>query len=101
MNYMLIENTTLSSMKAEVFEYQKTVTIEPSPHDERNAHKYIITCMIIIKPQDTMHESAYQKNNGVQPKMSVREYSKKVKYVTGGADGVVKVWQGMSLYRDI
>ena len=51
MNYMLIENTTLSSMKAEVFEYQKTEGIkDPSPHDAKNAHSKIITCMIIIKP---------------------------------------------------
>ena len=63
--------------------------------------------MIIIKPQETMHESAFQKNNGVPPKMSIREYRKKVKFVTGGADGVVKVWSGMNfnsqghLSRDI
>ena len=33
--------------------------------------------------------------------MSIREYRKKVKFVTGGADGVVKVWSGMGLVRDI
>ena len=33
--------------------------------------------------------------------MSVGEYKKKVKYVTGSADGMVKVWSGMSLKKDI
>lgn len=47
-----------------------------------------------------MQESAYQKNN-VQAKMSVAEYKKKVKFVTGAADGCVKVWSGMGLKKDI
>ena len=50
MNYMLIENTTLSSMKQEMFEYQNTWTKEPSPNDTKHAHSKNITCMIIIKP---------------------------------------------------
>lgn len=52
MNYMLIENTTLSSMKAELFEYQNTTSQkpDPSPHDSELAHSKNITCMIIIKP---------------------------------------------------
>jgi len=32
--------------------------------------------------------------------MSVAEYKKKVKFVTGCGDGVVKVWSGMHLKRD-
>jgi hypothetical protein len=59
MNYMLIENTTLSSMKQEHFEYLKTELKDPSPHDSEHAHSKNITCMIIIKPQDLMQESAY------------------------------------------
>ena len=62
MNYMLIENTTLNSMRTEVFEYQKIDYDEPSPGEALKAHNRIITCMIIIKPQDMMQESAYQKN---------------------------------------
>ena len=59
MNYMLIENTTLSSMKQEHFTYMKMDSIDPSPHDEYKAHSKNITCMIIIKPQDLMQESSY------------------------------------------
>ena len=32
--------------------------------------------------------------------MSVAEYKKKVKFVTGAADGTVKVWTGMCLGRE-
>ena len=41
-----------------------------------------------------MQESVYNKNNN-KKKMSVSEYKKKVKFVTGAADGIVKVWSGM------
>ena len=51
MNYMLIENTTLNSMKNEVFSYQNIQSEpEPSPKDSHLAHSRNITCMIIIKP---------------------------------------------------
>jgi len=100
MNYMLIENTTLSSMKQEHFTYLKTEQKDPSPSNENLAHSKNITCMIIVKPQDLMQESAYAKNN-VPQKMSVAEYKKKVKFVTGAGDGVVKVWSGMGLKREV
>lgn len=55
MNYMLIENTTLSSMKQEHFTYLKIDDKKQySPNDEDHAHAKNITCMIIIKPQDLM-----------------------------------------------
>ena len=50
MNYMLIENTTLSSMKQEHFTYLKTEQKDPSPSNENLAHSRNITCMIIVKP---------------------------------------------------
>ena len=100
MNYMLIENTTLSSMKQEHFSYIKTEAEDPIPSDYEHAHRFNITCMIIIKPQDIMQESASSRNTG-PVKMSVAEYKKKVKFVTGAADGMVKVWSGMGLKKDI
>jgi len=100
MNYMLIENTTLSSMKQEHFFYCRTESKDPSPSDSNKAHSKNITCMIIIKPQDLMQESSYQKNSAPQ-KMSVPEYKKKVKFVTGAGDGLVKVWAGMSLKKEV
>ena len=56
--------------------------------------------MIIIKPQDLMQESAH-KSNTAPVKMSVAEYKKKVKFVTGSNDGMVKVWTGMGLRKEI
>jgi len=50
MNYMLIENTTLNSMKQELFDYVKMDYNEPSPNESELAHSGNITCMIIIKP---------------------------------------------------
>ena len=50
MNYMLIENTTLNSMKQEHFTYLKVDKKDPSPNDSEHAHHKNITCMIIIKP---------------------------------------------------
>lgn len=82
MNYMLIENTTLSSMKQENYSYIKTDKKDPIPSDEEHAHKDNITCMIIINPQDSAQESSYKSKEKVV-KMSVSEYKKKVKFVTG------------------
>ena len=50
MNYMLIENTTLSSMKQEHFSYIKKEEEDKSPFDVDRCHHFNITCMIIIKP---------------------------------------------------
>ena len=102
MNYMLIENTTLSSMKQTNSSYEKIDVIDPSPSDSKRAHRLNITCMIIIHPEDLMHESTYAANNTSQKKeMSVSQYKKKVKFVTGDKDGCVKVWTGMGLKMEV
>lgn len=54
MNYMLIENSTLSSMKQEHFTYIKSEVDDPSPNDYDMCHAKNITCMIVIKPEDLM-----------------------------------------------
>lgn len=51
MNYMLLENITMSSMKQEHFEYVKTSKPDPAPH-KPNCHSDMITCVIIIEPED-------------------------------------------------
>ena len=52
-------------MKQENYTYMKTENKDPSPNDPLRAHKKVITCMIIIKPEDLMQESAYQQKNNV------------------------------------
>ena len=48
MNYMLLENQTLSSMKQEHFEYVKSNKPDPPPKSERSCHNDMITSIIII-----------------------------------------------------
>lgn len=52
MNYMLIENNTLSSMKKEHFEYVKSDKPDAPPGMTSAGHAKNITCMITIKPED-------------------------------------------------
>jgi hypothetical protein len=60
MNYMLLENQTLSSMKQEHFEYVKTNKPDPppTPKTERECHSDMITCILVIQQDD------YQENRG-------------------------------------
>lgn len=46
MNYMLLENITLSSMKQEHFEYVKSNLPDPAPHKSKLCHSDMITCII-------------------------------------------------------
>ena len=56
MNYMLLENQTLSSMKAEHFEYVKSNKPDPPPKSERLCHNDMITSILVLQPED------YQEN---------------------------------------
>ena len=56
--------------------------------------------MITIKPQDIMQGTKSTRNN-IPATMSIAEYKRKVKFVTGDAKGMVKVWSGMGLKMDI
>ena len=58
MNYMLLENQTLSSMKQEHFEYVKSNKPDPPPKSERQCHNDMITSIIVIQHED------YQENRG-------------------------------------
>ena len=93
MNYMLVENNTLSSMKKEHFTYVKSEKDDKVPSNKEAGHQKNITCMLIIKPEDLIEPN----KNNPGGKTSVNEYKKNVKFVTGSSDGTVKVWTGMRL----
>ena len=52
MNYMLLENETLSSMKAEHFEYVKSNLEDPAPIKTKYCHSDMITCILVLTPED-------------------------------------------------
>ena len=57
MNYMLLENQTLSSMKQEHFEYVKSNKPDPAPHKEKLCHSDMITDIIVIPYDDGGQQS--------------------------------------------
>lgn len=92
MNYMLLENQTLSSMKAEHFEYVKSNKPDPPPKSERLCHNDMITSILVLQPED------YQENTRASShKTSGYETKKNIKFITASRDGTVKVWVGLSL----
>ena len=78
MNYMLLENETLLSMKEEHCEYIKSNKPDPAPHKWQFCHSDMITCIIIIPPDD--------------PNLTAEQYKHKLKYATSSRDGWVKIW---------
>lgn len=101
MNYMLLENETLSSMKAEHFEYVKSNLEDPAPNKTRYCHSDMITCILVLPPDTeagnkfTMGESeeGEDKDKG--------EMRKSVKYVTSSRDGTIKIWYGNTTKCDL
>jgi len=97
MNYMLLENITLSSMKQEHSEYVKSSKPDPPPH-KPNCHSDMITCTIIITPEDIEY-------NSERPEA----FKRKMKYATASRDGTVKIWNahtmklemGITVVKDI
>ena len=96
MNYMLIENNTLTSMKKTYNEYVKSDLDDLSPLQTDCCHAKNITCMIVLKPEDLSDINSKRE----QP-LSSAEYRKQVKFATGSADGIVKIWQGMGLFNEM
>lgn len=80
MNYMLLENQTLSSMKQEHFEYVKSNKPDPAPHKQMFCHSDMITCIIIIMPEDSSN-------------LSHEQLKRNMKFVTSSRDGTVKLWK--------
>ena len=48
MNYMLLENESLSTMKVEHFEYQMESTPDPHPHKDPTVHLDMINCILPV-----------------------------------------------------
>lgn len=92
MNYMLLENQTLSSMKQEHSEYVKSVKPDPAPHMSKLCHEDMITDIIIIPPEVSDEELEQMKPDQVKRKM---------KYATAGRDGKVKIWNGLTLHNEL
>jgi len=91
MNYMLLENQTLSSMKQEHNEYVKSTKVDPEPYKTDLCHSDMITNILIIEPDDDKKQ-----------KLTVEQYKRKMKFVTSGRDGKVKIWlwHGHTLVHD-
>lgn len=85
MNYMLLENQTLSSMKQEHFEYVKSNKPDPAPHKTKLCHSDMITSILIILPQDYDFEQ------------NPEQFRRKMKFVTSSRDGTVKIWMASNL----
>ena len=83
MNYMLLENETLLSMKEEHCEYIKSNKPDPAPHKSKFCHSDMITCTIIIPPDD--------------PDQPPEVYKRNMKFATSARDGRVKIWNAHTM----
>jgi len=75
-------------MKTEHFEYIKSKKQDPAPSAEKQCHKKNITSMIVLYPEQLMGEQQTQQS--YPP--GTQEYKNHIKFVTGSADGKVKIW---------
>ncbi len=62
MNYMLLENQTLSNMKTENFEYIKSKKPDPPPSMTKQCHVMNITSILVLYPEQ-LSDSHYQKGS--------------------------------------
>ena len=87
MNYMLLENQTLASMKQEHSEYVKSNKPDPAPHKVKLCHSDMITNIIVIPPEDTTN-------------LSLEQQKRKMKFATSGRDGSVKIWNAHTMINE-
>jgi WD40 repeat protein len=92
MNYMLLENETLTSMKAEHFEYVKSNVEDPAPNKTNYCHSDMITCILVLTPE-AEGKSKFSADDE-EEKDEVVEGRKLVKYITSSRDGTIKIWNG-------
>ena len=90
MNYMLLENQTLSSMKQEHSEYVKSNKPDPAPTKGKLCHSDMITSIHVILPEA---------GEGLTPE----QFKRKMMYVTSSRDGYVKIWlaHNLQLHKSI
>lgn len=84
MNYMLLENQTLSSMKTEHSEYVKSNKADPAPTRTKLCHSDMITSIHVILPPESED-------------LTQEQFKRKMKYVTSSRDGTVKIWLAHNL----
>lgn len=96
MNYMLLENETLSSMKAEHFEYVKSNEFDPPPNKDKECHADMITCIYIWMPDSEDTPAIPEKDDGSKK----QEVRKTLQYITSSRDGKVKIWNTKTLRTD-
>jgi len=70
-------------MKQEHFEYVKSNKPDPAPHKGKLCHSDMITCSIIIAPDD--------------PNLTNEQMKRKMKFATASRDGKVKIWNAHNL----
>ena len=87
MNYMLLENQTLSAMKQEHFSYEKSSQTDPLPHKTKLCHSDMITSILIIMPDEKG--------------LKVEQIKRKMKYCTSSRDGTVKIWNAHTLHKEM
>lgn len=98
MNYMLLENETLSSMKAEHFEYVKSNVEDPAPNKTKFCHSNMITCILVLTPE-AEGKSKFSADDEEEKEMF--ETKKSVKYITSSRDGTIKIWYGNTQKCDL
>jgi WD40 repeat protein len=94
MNYMLLENETLSSMKAEHFEYVKSNIPDPERKKKDLCHYDMITWILVLPPEDESDNKF--SNDKEEEDKEQRETKQAVRYVTSSQDGTIKIWYGSS-----
>jgi len=73
-------------MKQEHFEYVKSNLPDPAPHKSKLCHSDMITCIIMIAPEE--------------PGISTEQFKRKMKYATSSRDGKVKIWNAHTMVNE-
>ena len=96
MNYMLLENETLSSMKAEHFEYIKSDRDDPAPTKTKHWHNDMITSILILNPENEGNKLS-DDNAKEEDLKGNQKSNKNLQYITSSKDGSVKIWNAKTM----